>query len=251
MKNEVLITLSDYISKEDVKKHVLKTGSRGLDTEEADKLGVFMRISNMICAMHTLTLVQNRLYTHVSNLLSCLRVRKFDIKQQCAKFEKAMTEWYGFWREYQTVDGVQEMNKQEEDFYRQYMRWACLPLEWNLGDKQETEVETEPLIVVETKDRVYRLYRDVAESEIIEEPEEEWCVMVAERKDDKKKMRCVERGMDKSSAFMCAKRMSDNDKEHLYTASKIEVITEKRTEVIPYKAYIGGEKCGDVKKRIK
>ena len=64
-------------------------------------------------------------------------------------------------------------------------------------------------------------------------------------------MTCVERGMDRSSAQMSAKRMSANDPGRLYTASKLESIVEKRLEVIPYKAFLDGDMIGDVKSVIK
>ena len=75
--------------------------------------------------------------------------------------------------------------------------------------------------------------------------------MRSDQPNGKSTMTCVERGMDKSSAFMSAKRMSANDADRLYTASKFEKITETRLEVVPFKAYLNGDMIGDIKSVIK
>ena len=64
-------------------------------------------------------------------------------------------------------------------------------------------------------------------------------------------MICVERNMDKASAKMSAMRMSANDPKRLYTANKLEVIKEKRLEVVPYAAYMNGKMIGSIKSIVK
>lgn len=117
-----------------------------------------------------------------------------------------------------------------------------------MGDPQEAKSETEPLIVIETEDKIWRLYRDVAEQETLEEGEDEWGVFCADREEGERVLCCAERGMDKASAMMSAKRMSANNPENIYLASLMKKVIEKRTDITPYKAYKAGETIGDVKK---
>ena len=251
MKNELIIPINEIVRQDDVKNNVLHVGVKGLDTKKAEELGLFQRISTLICAMHSLYLVGHKLYGSIDYLFSLAHIKKHEIKKACVDFEKAYENWFKFWRGYQTLDGVQEMNRESEDLYRQFMRWACIPTQWKFGERQDAIPETEPLIEIESDDKVWRLYRDVAERERLEDTEQEWGVLLADREDGRRVMRCIERGMDKASAQMSAKRMSANDPENVYTASLLETIVEKRIDIIPYKAYKGGEIAGTIKSVIK
>lgn len=251
MKNEVTIPLHRAIDSEYIKERIKRVGIKGLDVEKAQELGLMSRIANLLCAMHSLTMVSHRLYGEVDYLFGLARVKKHEIKAACKEFEKAYDRWYNFWRDYQTVDGVKEMNEESADLLEQFMRWAQLPVHWELGDPQEAQSDREPMIELDKGDRIWRVFRDVAESEIVGDVKEEWAVMQSDRPDGRSTMTCVCRGMDKASAMMSAKRMSSNDSGRLYTASKFETFTEKRLEVVPYKAYLDGEMVGDVKSVIK
>ena len=143
------------------------------------------------------------------------------------------------------------MNDQGADLMEQFMRWACLPVHWELGQPQQTSGEQEPMIEIEREDQIWRLYRDVVESELMEDEEtehDEWAVFRSDRPDGKKTMTCVERGVGKADVAMVAKRMSADDPGRLYVVHKLQVIKERRLEAIPHKAFYNGEKIGDIKK---
>ena len=176
---------------------------------------------------------------------------RHEIKKACQDFGKAYDRWFKFWRGYQTVDGVLEMNSETADLVEQFMRWSQLPVRWEVGQPQDAPREHEPMIEIDREDRIWRVYRDVAENDTTADEQEEWAVMRSDQPNGRSTMTCVERGMDRSSAQMSAKRMSANDPGRLYTASKLESIVEKRLEVIPYKAFLDGDMIGDVKSVIK
>ncbi len=253
MKNELHIPLHRAIDKEAIHKRIQHVGVKGLDIDKAEELGLMSRISNLLCAMHCLTIASNNIYGEVNALFDLARIKKHEIKRACQEFQQAYDRWYKFWREYQTVAGVQEMNREAEDLVEQYMRWAGLPVRWQLGDPQDAPRDTEPLIEIDRDDRIWRLYRDVAESEPIEDDEterEEWAVFSSERPEGKEAMTCVERGIGKADVQMVAKRMSAADPDHLYTANRLQVVKECRLEAIPVKAFLGGQVIGSVKSVI-
>lgn len=252
MNNELHIPLHRAIDKEAIRKRIQHVGVKGLDIDKAEELGLMSRISNLLCAMHCLTMASNNIYGEVNALFDLARIKKHEIKRACQEFQQAYDRWYKFWREYQTVGGVQEMNREAEDLVEQYMRWAGLPVRWELGQPQDAPRDTEPLIEIDRDedDRIWRVYRDVAESEPIEDDEterEEWAVFSSERPEGKETMTCVERGIGKADVQMVAKRMSAADPDRLYTANRLQVVKERRLEVIPVKAFLGGQAIGSVK----
>ena len=248
MKNELVIDIPEVIDKDSVKKRIQSVGVKSLNIEEADRLGLFDRLSVLICAMHSLTVVEQKLYGQIDGLLALAQSKKYDIKNMCNKHQKNVEEWFRFWRLFQSDAGSEEMSKEVEDLYNQFLRWTGIPKEWNLGDPQMAKPETEPMIVIERDDKIWRLFRDVAERETTEDEEDEWGVFYADREDGNRVLRCVEREMDKSSAQMSAKRWSVNNPENLYVVCLMKRVEEKRIDVIPHKAYNAGDMVGDVKK---
>lgn len=239
------------IDKEAILGRMKQVGPKGLDIKKAEELGVINRISNLLCSMHSLVSVSQLLFEQAEVLFDACKMNRHEIKKACVDFQKAYTKWFSFWKQYQTADGEQEMDNEVGDLYEQFMRWAQLPVQWNIGDRQDAPRDLDPLIEIDSKDRIWRIYRDVAESDVTVDENEEWAVMRSFKTNGRSMMSCVERGMDRSSAQMSAKRMSDNDPGRLYTASKLESIVEKRLDVVPYKAYLDGNMIGDVKSVIK
>lgn len=248
MKNELTIDIPEVITKEDIESTLQKVGVKGLDREKVKELGVFQRLSYLICAMHSLIAVAYKIYGSVDSLFDLMGIKRHSIKQACNRFETEYERWEHFWHEYQSDKGMQEMNKDVQDLYKQFMRWAGLPLQWNLGDEQRAKENTEPLIEIPLEDRILRLYRDAAEKET-EIIEETWAVMMSDPDSEGfKQLQSVECNLDKATAQMVAKRMSAEDHTKLYTACMVQQIKETRTEVVPYKAFMDGVTKGDIKK---
>jgi hypothetical protein len=132
MNNELHIPLHRAIDKEAIRKRIQHVGVKGLDIDKAEELGLMSRISNLLCAMHCLMMASNNIYGEVNALFDLAQIKKHEIKRACQEFQQAYDRWYKFWREYQTVGGVQEMNREAEDLVEQYMRWAGLPVRWEI-----------------------------------------------------------------------------------------------------------------------
>lgn len=251
MKNDIVVPIHRAIDKEAILGRMRQAGPKGLDFGKAEELGVISRISSLLCAMHSLTMAAHTLFGEAEMWFDTCKANRHEIKKACQDFEKAYDRWFRFWRSYQTTAGVQEMNSEAADLVEQFMRWAQLPVRWNLGGRQDAPRDSDPLIEIDRGDRIWRVYRDVAKSDATVDGKEEWAVMRSDKTDGRSTMTCVERGMDRSSAQMSAKRMSANEPGRLYTASKLENVVEKRLEVVPYKAYLNGDMIGDVKNVIK
>ena len=235
--------------RESVEKRVRNVGARGLDVKKAMELGLFDRISHLLCGMQTLFNTAYRLYGEVDMWLSTAGAKRHQIKRACNDFERAYDAWFNFWNEYNTKEGNGEISNDAEILERHFMRWAKLPEYWHLGEAQHTEDGREVAIRIEEEDNIYTFHTSIAEREDISEPQESWCVT---KYDLKSKMQeTVNTDMDKASAYMVAKRLSFNDKENIYTASRVMEIQEKRTEVIPCAAFKANEEVGDKKDILK
>lgn len=246
----MVIEIPNGIS-EHVREVVSSAGIRGLSTEAAQELGVFDRISYLICTMHACICAAYRVYGSVDVLLTEMGGRRHEIKRACNDFEKAVDRFMDFWRlgGYQTKEGAKEMGWEIENLYHQVMRWAQIPEEWSAGDPQHTKDVTDAVISAEINDKILRFHRTEVESEIISDVDEDWCVTVLDTKT--KMQKTVEEHMDKASAQMVAKRISKDDPKNIYTASMMQTFTEKRTECCPVKAYMNGDVIGKIGKELR
>lgn len=237
---------------ESVRKRIAATGMRGLSFENAQKLGVFKRISLLLSAMELTFEAGSKIFKNVDSMLDELGLRKKDMAKACNDYEKSIRKFLGFWTEFAAKD-YSHVDKQDDEYelYRNIMRWAMLPVDWNLADEQivrETDVESSIVIDDKENDSILRLSKSVASEEVIS-CEESWCVT---RYDiETKKQECVYSDMDKASALMTAKRLSDDDKESIYAASQVLDVTKRETIVTPAKAFKANETVGKVSNKIK
>lgn len=235
----------------DVEKRIRTVGVRGLDIDKARDLGLFQRISFMLCASHASVMAAYRIYGDVDYLLSQFGGRKNEIAKAMKDYEKAFAKFVLFWTDYYTHDGDawKDVGNETESLYHNIMRWAQLPESWQLGDEQRIEDKSDVAIKILNEDGVLTFHKCVANAKNIEEPRQSWCVTRYDKNEGTQTV--VNSNMDKASAMMVAKRMSDNDKESIYTANMVFDIKESRTEITPYKSYKANKTIGTIKKEIR
>lgn len=227
----------------DIKNKVRTTGVRGLDFEKAQELGVFQRIANLLCVTHASIMAAYRIYGGVDYLIDQLQARKNEIAFEMNKFDKAFDHFVNFWTGYYAhgKSGA-EVNFETENLYHKIMEWMQMPETWELGGEQRTESKDDVCIRVDLpNERLFTFHKTSIDEEILES-KESWGVLCYDPNTNKQTS--VNTGMDKSSAMMVAKRLSDENKDCIYTAALIRDVVEKRTEVLPFKAYINNETVG-------
>lgn len=236
------------VVEDDVEKRIRTVGVKGLDFEKAKELGFFKRISNLLCATHASIMAAYRIYGGVDYLLSEFGGRKNEISREMNVFEKSFDRFIKFWTSYYAHgDAGKEVNEETETLFRHIMEWAQLPYQWNLGDPQRVDDNgTDVAIRVATPDKTFTFRTTEVNEEIVGNGNESWCVTKYDPHTHKQV--CVEDNMDKASAMMVAKRMSDDDKECIYTASVVKEVVERKTIVTPYKAYKANETVGRLTK---
>ena len=255
MKEEQVIELKvSEESRKQVMNRIEHAHIRGLDIEKAKELGVFKRISLLLCGMHSLNVVSNRIWGSVNLLLEMLHAdKKHDIRVAYNRFQQAFDDYLSFWSKYYSSKGnaVKEMNNETEELYHQFMKWAQLPETWGLGDDQTLHSETYSMLQIasDNGDDVIHFHRSMIDSEVVGEPDESWVVTRYDM--GKRQQIIVGEDMDKASAQMVAKRLSADDKENVYIASRILQYTQKVKEVLPEKAYRCNEVIGNTRKVLK
>ena len=233
----------------DIQKKIQTTGVRGLDFEKAKELGVFQRMGHLLSICHSSVLAAYRIYGEMDYLVDELRARKNEIAKEMNLFDKAFARFVRFWTTYYEY-GVSnsEVVDATESLYHNIMKWAQLPETWQLGGEQRIDDETDVAIHINTKDKTLAFRKASLDVET-EIGNESWCVLKYNSKTNKQE--CVESDMDKASAIMSAKRLSDNDKESFYTAAIVQDVTEKRTDITPFKVFKDKETVGKVVKNLK
>jgi hypothetical protein len=236
---------------DDIEKKIRTVGVRGLDFEKAKELGLFNRISNLLCATHASVMAAYRIYGGVDYLLSEFGGRKNEINREMNNFEKAFTKFINFWTDYYAHGGAgREVNEETEVLYRRIMEWAQLPYQWELGDKQRVDDNgLDVAIRMDVDDKQYTFRKTVLDGETVGESDETWCVTKYDVLEHKQTT--VEDNMDKASAMMVAKLLSADDTTNIYTASMVRDYMERKTEITPYKAYKANETVGRLTKMQK
>lgn len=229
---------------EDVEKEIKAVGVRGMDMEKAKGLGFFTRISNLLCASHASITAGYRIYGSVDMLLTEFGARKNEIAYEMNLFDKAYARFINFWTNYYANgDAGKEMVEETENLYHRIMEWAQLSEQWRLGDNQRTETSNDVAIKIQDSDgKTLYFHRTNVSTETMDSPKDSWCVTKYDVKS--KKQETVNTNMDKASAMMVAKRLSDEDPDNIYTASMVTEIIEKRIDVTPYKAYKANQTIG-------
>ena len=251
MTNEEIIEL--HLTDDDtakVRELVLRNHKQGLDVDRAAELGLFSRISFLTCAVTTLYTTGYRLFGKIDNLFELAGANRHEVKRELRAMHDAFERFTKFFRSYQTSQGLQDMNDDTEQFYHQFLRWCNIPEEWALGDKQMTEPETDPLILIDKVDKELRFYRSILEAEDLSEEKIEYCVTKYNPATSTQE-NIENKGLDKSTVGMVAKRYSANDPDGIYTASKLVTKEKRITEIYPLKAYENGELVGSYRKTFK
>ena len=81
---------------EDVQNRIKKTGVRGLDFQKAKELGVFERISNVLCAVHATVVAAFRIYGDIDYMISEYGGRKNEIARAMNEYEKSFDKFFRF-----------------------------------------------------------------------------------------------------------------------------------------------------------
>lgn len=230
---------------------IKRVGVTGLDFQKAKDLGFFERISHLLSLVYATNMAAYMIFGEIDYMLSSINGRKHEIAKTLGRYEKAVDHLVSFFTDYYNgKDARKDMSMDTENLYRNLMKWANLPMRWELGDGQFVEDADDDLSIriVKGEDE-YRFYKSLMDVENIEEPKESWCVTQYDLRE--KTQKTVHTDMDKASAMMVGKRCSAVDKDNIYTASLMRDIVEKRTEVTPFKVFKGGETIGKVIKTSK
>lgn len=236
---------------EDVEKKIRNVGVRGLNIQAAVELGVYDRIAKLLCVSHSAIVAAYRVYGAADYLIEQMEGRKNIIAKEMGNFEKAYDRFISFWStRYANADSRMEMNEESESLFRLLMHWAGIPIKWELGDAQYTDTDEDVAIKINQKgERDLFLLKTIANCKPLSSPVESWCVTRVDKQTDKQTV--INADMDRASALMVAKRASVDDPNGIYTASVVRDIEEKRTEVVPFKAFASGETVGKIRKIIK
>lgn len=249
MKEEVIDLVEVEEVEKDIEKRIKTTGIKGLDFEAAKRLGIFQRISYLLCTMHASIVAANRIYGHVDNIFGELKAKRNEIKRETTLFEKAFDRFISFWTQYY-AHGVagSEVIFETERLYKQIMRWCQIPEDWQFGDPQRIEDDVDLAIRINSDEKVYTLRNSEFGFETLD-CNESWGVLKYDVVENKTVT--VEDKMDKASAIMVAKRLSAEDKDNIYTAVIVSDIVEKKIRVSPFKAFRDNETIGSIIKNFK
>ena len=166
------------VVEDDIIKRLKTTGVRGLDFEKAKELGVFTRISNLLCATHASIMAAYRIYGGVDFLMDELHGRKNEIAREMNAFDKAFERFVKFWTGYYAHGTAgQEVNEETETLFRHIMEWAQLPYQWELGDPQRVDDNgTDVAIRINTPEKQLTFRTTTVKEEVVGEGDESWCV---------------------------------------------------------------------------
>lgn len=229
----------------DVEKRVKTVGVRGLDFDKARELGVFQRIGNLLTVVHATILAAYSIYGSVDFLMDELHGKRNEISREMNRFDKSFETFIKFWTSYYSKGcNDKEVMHEMENLSHHIMEWAELPEEWQLGEEQRTPIEVgeNAIRIKSDSDTNVCVFRQASLDTEVISSEEKWGVLRYEP--IKETQTSIHTDMDKASALMAAKRLSADDTKNIYTAAIIRDVTERRTDVIPFKAFRNNETVG-------
>ncbi len=227
----------------DVERRIKNVGVRGLRIDVAKEMGVFNRISMMLCVMHASVAAAYRAFGNIEALIDSFGGKKNDIAKACSDFHKSYEKWLKFWSNYYADENsVGSINNETEALYHEIMRWAQVPEVWHLGDDQRLHDDTDVVIKIEDVfDSVLKFYQCTIDKNV-NTVDESWCVMKYDT--HLQKQYCIETDVDKSSALMIAKRMSADDPSNVYVTSQVIDIEKEETVITPFKTFVNSMEVG-------
>lgn len=234
---------------ESVTKRIATTGVRGLSFEKAEELGLFTRISLLLSTMHTASVAAFKVYKQVEDLLDAFGGRRNDIAKACNDFNKAMEKFENFWTDYYVKnESYRDVDYEIMNMYQNILRWSGIPEKWVLGGAQSVdEKNADVSIVIDNGDNLLRMSGSVINEKNVA-CEESWCVTKYDV--DTRVQTCIHSDMDKTSAMMIAKRLSDEDRKNVYTASQVLDVTKEETIVTPTKAFQANNTIGKISNKM-
>lgn len=240
MKNSVDVS-------ERVEQKIRNVGVKNLDYKTARELGIFERISYLLCAMHQCVTAAYQIYGLVDNTLSMIGGKKAEIKKTCTDFEKSFSRFNSFFIGDKHVIDEKAMIQETDAFFEHIMRYLDIPVEWVAGQPNRTECKTDIAIRIEREEGSdLTFHRCEVYNEPMKEPVEKWCVTMYNERE--RKQEAIYTDMDKATAIMSAKRSSANDPDNYYTASILIERDERKIDVTPYQVFRENKSVGTIKK---
>ena len=250
MKGDRVIEIPDAAEVgKNIEERVRNVGVKNLDFAQAQEWGIFQRMSNILTVMHTTIMAAYMVYGEFDYLADIMHAKKNEVKREMNIFEKAIDRFFAYWTSFYKDKSVKKtVALQAEMLSKQLMKWMQVPERWKFGEPQQTDEPYDVGIRIVNGEEIYTFNAASLDVEPIA-CEETWGVLKYDPLANKQMSVCD--NMDKASALMVAKRMSDEDKEHYYTAAVIREITEKRVDVVPLKVFKANEIAGSITKTLK
>ena len=243
MERESLEIVGGVEVADDIEKRVRTTGVRGLDYEKAQELGVFQRIANLLCVIHSTIMAAYRVYGGIDYLIEQINARKNEISREMNIFDKSFDRFINFWTKYYSSSANgREVTYETERLYHKIMDWMQMPESWQLGEKQRLERKNANIKVLMPDGKLLYFFKTETNKNTEETQDETWCVCRYDK--DKCNQIVVNDNMDKASALMVAKRLSDDDKENLYLACIVRDVVDTHTDIIPFKVFRNNDVVG-------
>lgn len=230
---------------EDVEDKVRKVHVKGLNYDKAKELGVFNRVNNLLCVIHKSICAAYEIFGEVDYIMEQLHARKNEIAMEMNAFERAFDRFFAFFSSYYKKNKDHLGISQEAiTLSKKLLQWSELPEKWQVGDKQFVDaLPKEDSIRVKLNDNQSFTFFTASKDVNIAHNNETHGVLCYNPNTGEQKS--VHTDMDKASALMVAKRLSNENKENLYSVVSISDVVERRTDIKPLEVFVNNEKVGE------